>query len=189
MWLKIWRRKQRSLRRSLKNTHIHGIFGKKIFDKVLWKSDKNSIAGGLALGLFIAFTPTIPFQMLLAGCGAFYLRVNLPITLIAVWVTNPLTVVPIYMLAWKIGKYIVINVAIVQEALELYSLKSKSGRIIQQAIYLWTGSLVFSFVSAVSANISVKLLWNLIVKVAHKNKLPRNNFTSSDRAKQNHTIS
>jgi hypothetical protein len=165
MLLQRWHEKQRHLRESLKNTRIYGIFGEKIFDHLLWKSDKRAIAGGLSLGLFIAFTPTIPFQMLLATGGALLLRVNLPIALAACWITNPLTVVPIYMSAWKLGRYVVDNFIVMEEVLRLYALRTRSARFIQQTIYLWIGSLIYAVASALGANIVVRLLWRSISKI------------------------
>ena len=165
MWLKKWHKKPKNLRESLRGTRIYGIFGDKIFNHVLWRNDKRSIAGGLSLGLFIAFTPTIPFQMLLATSGALFFRVNLPVALAACWITNPLTVLPIYMSAWKFGKYVVDHFILIEEVLKLYPLRTRSARLIQQTIYLWIGSLIFATASALGANIVVRLLWRLISKI------------------------
>jgi len=164
MWLEEWRKKQAILRKSLKNTYLYRIWGHKLFTDVLWKIDKRSISGGLALGLFVAFTPTIPFQMILTVCGGLYLRVNLPIALAACWVTNPFTALPIYTAGWKLGKYVVENFTPVTEALEAYQIEGKTTRLIRQGFYLWTGSLILSSISALSANVAVRLLW----KLAHK---------------------
>lgn len=132
-----------------------------MFTRVFWRVDCRSIAGGLAIGLFVAFTPSIPFQMFLAACGAIYFKVNLPIALAACWVTNPLTAVPIYTAAWKLGKHVVENVVPVREAFNAYQIEGRAARIIRQGFYLWTGSLIFSVVSAVTANVAVRILWKL----------------------------
>lgn len=163
-WLTKWRKKQPALKESLKNTYLHRLWGRRLFADVLWRTDKRSIAGGLALGLFVAFTPTIPFQMLLTVCGGLYFRVNLPIALAACWVTNPLTAVPIYTAAWRLGKYIAENALPVREAFEAYNIEGRATRIIRQGLYLWIGSLIFSAVSAAGANLAVRLLWQLARK-------------------------
>jgi len=180
MWLNEWRTKQVSLRKSLKQTYLYRIWGHRLFAKVLWKTDKRSISGGLALGLFVAFTPTIPFQMLLAVCGGLYFRVNLPIALAACWVTNPLTALPIYSAAWTLGKYIVHNAIPVEEALQTYQMEGKTAMLIRQGFYLWTGSLIFSLVSALTANVAVRALWNL----AHKFRRSTSNKPAEYTAKQ-----
>lgn len=139
MWLKKWHDKHKPLRESLTDSRLYGIFGDQIFHHMLWRNDKRSIAGGLSLGLFIAFTPTIPFQMILATGGALFFRVNLPVALAACWITNPLTFLPVYMSAWKVGKYVVDHFILIEEVLKLYPLRTRSGRLMQQTIYLWIG--------------------------------------------------
>lgn len=183
MWIKKWRKKQASLRTSLKNTYLYRIWGHKLFADVLWRIDKKSISGGLALGLFVAFTPTIPFQMLLTVCGGLYFRVNLPIALVACWVTNPLTAVPIYTAAWRLGKYIVENAFPFREVFEAYNIEGRTTRIIRQGFYLWTGSLIFSLVSALSANVAVRVFW----KLAHKStRLKKQNTHPKPKAIEKH---
>ena len=64
--------------------------GERLHDPELWHLTRHSTAGGLSVGLFMAFMP-IPFQMLLAAPAAILLRVNLPIAAVSVWISNPLT--------------------------------------------------------------------------------------------------
>jgi hypothetical protein len=54
------------------------------------------IALGVAVGMFVAWTPTIPFQMVLTVAISALLRANKFVGLPFVWVTNPLTLIPIY---------------------------------------------------------------------------------------------
>jgi uncharacterized protein (DUF2062 family) len=65
------------------------------------------IALGTAIGMFVAFTPTVGIQMvlllLLAVLVRPVFRFNKVAGLIAVYITNPLTVVPIYWFNYKIG--------------------------------------------------------------------------------------
>lgn len=165
MWLNTWRKKQKQIRKSLQDTYFCRVWGEKLWAAVLWRTDKRSIAGGLTLGVFIAFTPTIPFQMVLTGLGALYFRVNLPIALAACSITNPFTIIPIYGAAWKLGRYIVKNVDVFQEIIDLYLTKGKSGLMIRQTIYIWIGSLIFASVSALCANFLVRGLWKFVDKV------------------------
>jgi uncharacterized protein (DUF2062 family) len=185
MWLSAWRKKQASLRRSLKNTHLHWIWGRRLFHSMLWKTDRRSIAGGLALGLFIAFTPSIPFQMLLATCGAIYFRVNLPIALAACWITNPLTALPIYTAAWKLGKSIVEPTGAAQAILDFYEIQGKSALLILHGFYLWTGCLIFSTVSALAAAATVRLAWKVPLPFHHPNRTSNpDSGTSSEPEKE-----
>jgi len=62
-----------------------------------------AIGRGAALGLFIAFTPTIGFQVLLAAALAPLVRANVPAAAAMVWVTNPATMGPAFALTYRVG--------------------------------------------------------------------------------------
>jgi len=70
------------------------------------QDDPKKIAGGLALGVFIGITPTIPFHTVAALSLAAFLKVSPVTAFIGIQVGNPLTVVPIYLTAYKMGKYL-----------------------------------------------------------------------------------
>ncbi len=56
-------------------------------------------------GLFVALLP-IPGQTIIALLAALVLRVNLPIAAIATWITNPITMVPIFYWEYSLGTVI-----------------------------------------------------------------------------------
>ncbi len=170
IWRRKWREKQRRLRGTLHKTHIHSVFGNKLFHRVLWRTDKRSLAGGLSLGLFIAFTPTIPFQMLLAAAGAIYLKVNLPLALAACWVTNPVTAIPVYLFAWKLGRNLTENIVFIERAVEFFSIHERSANFFRHSFYLWAGCLLLSIIAAVLAQVLVRLFWNVGRKVIHRHQ-------------------
>ena len=161
-WFEIWHRKQEKMKHALRNTYVHRIFGERLFHHGVWVLDKDSLAGGLSLGLFVAFTPTIPFQTLLCAIGALLLRVNLPISLAASVVMNPLTALPIYLSALRTGRYFLEHSAIVEFTLGLFSSESRTGRFMEASLYLWAGSLVFSTVFAFLGNVAARLAWRLV---------------------------
>src|SRR5260221_9609323 len=68
----------------------------------LWPLNRHSVAGGVAIGLFAGLVPG-PFQMLTAAILAVPLRVNLPVALATTLYTNPLTIGPLYVIAYWIG--------------------------------------------------------------------------------------
>lgn len=65
------------------------------------------IALGAAIGMFIAMTPTVGIQMVIVLTLALltrrWFRFNKVAALLAVYVSNPLTVVPIYWFSYKLG--------------------------------------------------------------------------------------
>lgn len=69
----------------------------------LWNLNRHSVAGAVAVGLFCGLIPG-PFQMLGSAFGAIVFRINLPLALIVTFYTNPLTIVPLYLAAYEIGR-------------------------------------------------------------------------------------
>ncbi|OUR82927.1 ATP-binding protein [Cycloclasticus sp. 46_120_T64] len=78
------------------------VFGSLLHDQNLWHLNRRSFAGAIATGLFIAFIP-LPTQMIIAAAAAIILRVNLPISVATVWVTNPITMPPMFYAAYWLG--------------------------------------------------------------------------------------
>jgi len=62
------------------------------------------IALGVAVGLFVAWTPTIGAQMALAVALATMVRANKLVPVPLVWLTNPFTMVPVYYANWLVGR-------------------------------------------------------------------------------------
>ncbi|MGN2391924.1 DUF2062 domain-containing protein [Pelomicrobium sp. G1] len=87
---------------SVKGNRFLSVFGKTLHHHNLWHLHRRSVAGGVAVGLFSGLIPG-PFQMLVAAILAAILRVNLPVALLATLYTNPFTIVPLYLAAYKLG--------------------------------------------------------------------------------------
>jgi len=86
--------------------HRHLRFlGKLLHDPNLWHLNRRSVSKAFFVGLFCAFVP-VPFQMLLGAIGAVILRCNMPISVGLVWVTNPVTMLPIFSGAYVLGAFI-----------------------------------------------------------------------------------
>jgi len=71
----------------------------------LWHLHRRSVAGGVAVGLFCGLIPG-PLQMIVAALLAVLLRVNLPVAVFTTLYTNPLTIVPLYVLAYELGAWV-----------------------------------------------------------------------------------
>lgn len=82
-----------------------GVFGDTLFHPALWHLNRRSAAGGIAVGLFCGLIPG-PLQMLGAAICALLFRVNLPLALGTTLYTNPLTIVPLYLVGYEIGSFV-----------------------------------------------------------------------------------
>ena len=80
------------------------MFGDTLFHPALWHLNRRSAAGGVAVGLFCGLIPG-PLQMLGSAIVCVFLRVNLPLALVTTLYTNPLTIVPLYLIAYEIGGF------------------------------------------------------------------------------------
>jgi uncharacterized protein (DUF2062 family) len=78
-------------------------FGNTLLHPRLWHLNRHSAAGAVAAGLFCGLIPG-PFQMLGAAICAVIFRVNLPLALFVTLYTNPFTIVPLYLVAYQIGR-------------------------------------------------------------------------------------
>lgn len=81
------------------------MFGDTLFHPALWHLNRRTAAGGVAAGLFCGLIPG-PLQMLAAGIAAVVFRFNLPVALATTLYTNPLTIVPLYLVAYQIGSFV-----------------------------------------------------------------------------------
>ncbi len=89
--------------RSIKSLRVLGDW---IYDGNLWHINRYSASMAFFVGLFVAFIPT-PGQTLIAAVLAVALRCNLPLSVSLVFVSNPVTMPPIFYMAYKIGALII----------------------------------------------------------------------------------
>jgi uncharacterized protein (DUF2062 family) len=100
--VKRWLRRVTPNREEIRHHKQLRVFGKLLHDPNLWHLNRRSAAGAFAVGLFVMYLPPLG-QMVIAAAAAIALRVNLPISVALVWLTNPVTIPPMYYLAYVVG--------------------------------------------------------------------------------------
>ena len=88
---------------TVRSYRLVSMFGAWLHHPNLWCLNRRSVPGAVAIGLFCGLIPG-PFQMLGALLVAVPLRKNIPVALLVTLYTNPLTIVPLYILAYGYGQ-------------------------------------------------------------------------------------
>jgi uncharacterized protein (TIGR03546 family) len=70
------------------------------------QEDPRKLAWGMALGVFIGITPTIPFHTVATLSLAALLRVSPVTAFLGIQIGNPLTAPALYLAAYKVGQFL-----------------------------------------------------------------------------------
>jgi uncharacterized protein (DUF2062 family) len=86
----------------LQNRWFLKVFGSRIADPRLWSLQRRYVTSAFAIGLAICFIP-LPIHLPLAALIAITARLNVPTMIGTVFLVNPLTVVPVFYTAYRVG--------------------------------------------------------------------------------------
>lgn len=149
------------------------MFGNWLHEPNLWHLNRKSVSLAFAVGLFCAWVP-VPFQMALAAGVAIILRSNLPISVALVWISNPVTMPPLFYFAYKFGAWI-LGTPELSFVFELSFEWLKT-----EMLMIWKPFLVGCFTLAVVSSAlgfaAIRLAWRISV-VNYLNKKRKNNKT------------
>lgn len=157
---------------ALAHRHLQ-IFGDALHNPNLWHFNRRSVANATAIGLFCAYLP-MPFEMLAAALLAIWFGGNLPLAVAWVWISNPVTWIPLYTPAYLLGSWILDKEATAGSQVTMQVL-------IESYAVLWVGCLILGVAAAACGYLIIHGLWRLKVRSKRTNRLRRNSSRNSNR--------
>lgn len=154
------------------------IFGKLLHDPNLWHLNRRSVAGAFAVGLFWAMIP-IPFQMVVAAAAAILLRVNLPLSVALVWISNPFTMPPIFYFNYLVGTLLLPHHEPLPDLEVTLGWFEHSAGEIWLPLYL--GSVVVGLILATVSYTGMRLFWRWYVVRQYRRRNQSRRSTPSSR--------
>lgn len=125
-------------------------------DPNLLHINRQSVSLGVFIGVFCAFLP-LPVQTLVAAFTALWWRANLALAVILVWISNPLTIPPIFYLNYRLGAWLLGRQPSQHEVTLSWQWFDSVGSHILLPLAL--GSLVVALVAATVSYCAVFWLW------------------------------
>lgn len=134
------------------------VFGTLLHDPNLWHLNRKSVSLAFAVGLFFMWIP-VPSQMVLAAAIAILVRSNLPISVILVWISNPLTMGPMFYGAYKFGAWML------SVPHSKFSFELSLDWLMTEMLAIWKPFLLGCFTMAAISSLlgffTVRILWRL----------------------------
>ncbi|MBY0436691.1 MAG: DUF2062 domain-containing protein [Burkholderiales bacterium] len=152
-------------------------FGSLLTHHNLWHLHRRSVAGGVAIGLFTGLIPG-PLQILCGAGLAILFRVNLPAMVLGTFWTNPLTIVPIYIVAYNIGS-VALGRGTVADVPQPQPLEHQGWLDMLPALWTWfsgmgkplaLGLFMLGIVMAIAGYFAVRGAWRVYVVVAWRRR-------------------
>lgn len=146
--------------------------GKLLEDPYLLHLNRHSVSLAFLVGVFCAFLP-IPAQMAVAAVIAIIVRCNLPIAVVLVWISNPITIPPIFFACYKFGAWL-LEIPPRDFAIEL-----SWSWLTDVFVDIWkpliTGSLAAGCAFSISSYMSVKLFWRYYIAMQWRKRQQKEN--------------
>lgn len=98
-------RKYLPTREQLREVRSLRFLGDMIFEPNLWHFNRHSVSFAFLVGIFCCFLP-MPFQMLPCVLLCVWIRCNVPIAIALVWVSNPITMPPMFYSTYRLGSWL-----------------------------------------------------------------------------------
>jgi len=131
-------------------------FGHLLHDPNLWGIRRRSVVPAFSLGIFVAFLP-FPGHMITAALLALVLRVNIPVAAVSTWVTNPVTMGPLYYFAYEVGS------DLLRRTPRPFEFELSFAWLIDGFVHIWEplllGCVLLGALSSLLGYVALDLLW------------------------------
>jgi hypothetical protein len=145
-------------------------FGRLLHERDLWAIQRRTVAPAVALGLFLAFLP-FPGQSLVAAAGAVRWRLNLPVAVLAVFVSNPLTMMQIYYGCYRLGRLVLGDQALLRP-------DALGPGLLQFLLPTLVGGVIAGAAAAAIGYLAVEGAWRIAVGLRYRRR--RNTLRRTD---------
>lgn len=141
-----------------------------LHDPNIWHVHKRSSAGGAAIGVFCAFIP-FPVQILSSAALAILFRMNLPIAVLSSFISNPITIPPMFFFSYRLGANIM---GIKEKAVDFaFSWDGFGSTLMHIWEPLLLGCFIMGTISSILAYILVRLIWRFSAIAKWENRRNR----------------
>ncbi|MGK0271925.1 MAG: hypothetical protein ACI88H_002591 [Cocleimonas sp.] len=156
--------------KTIRENKALSMLGEDLHKPSLWILNRNSVARAFAIGLFCTWIP-FPLQTVLAALLAIYYRAHLPLSVALVFITNPITIPPMFYFAYKLGSVMLgMELQHVEMDLSWHWFTSILGQIWQPLLF---GCLILAIVSSAVGYFTINTLWRKGVKNRWKDRSHR----------------
>ena len=146
---------RKTLKKTSKHPKLDAFIQKYKIPRHYLSTSRKMVSKAVFLGLFIAFIP-MPMQMLAVIALIPFFKFNVPIALAMCWITNPLTMPPMYYFEYMVGSFLLGTEPLaVEMTIEWFTEK-----IDDIFIPLYFGAFLFSIVGSLSGYWLVNHFWH-----------------------------
>ena len=136
------------------------------------QGDPRQIAMGMAIGVFVSITPTIPFHMIIAVALAFLLKGSKSAAIIGSFLANPITIPFFYVAGFKVGTFILNKPIPFDVKFESFTTLMSLG--LDVTIAMIVGSAVLAILPAITAYIlTYRVMTTVREKARKRSQSPR----------------
>jgi len=153
--------------KTIRENKALSFMGESIHQPCLWHMNRHSVAKAFAIGFFCMWIP-MPLQTVLAAALAVYFRAHIPLSVVLVFITNPVTIPPMFYFAYKLGSFLLgLEPDSVPMDLSWHWFATTLGQIWQPLLF---GSLILGVFSAMIGYLSIHFIWRKNIRKRWKDR-------------------